>query len=97
MTEATARRTQLTQLGDLEALTTIGEGAFEDCTHLEIVHLPRTLAYVGEGAFENCPLGDLTVQSGANFECRCANLAKGLQLNGIFVTGGLPSFIIQTT
>jgi hypothetical protein len=64
--------------------------------HLEIVHLPKTLESVGKDAFENCPLGDLTVDSGANFECRCADLANRLRLNGIVVTGG-PSFIIQTT
>ncbi len=44
--------------------------------------LPETLKNVGTDAFEGCPLGDLTVQSGANFECRCDNLANRLrQLN----------------
>ena len=88
--------TQIKQLGDMRNLTTIGENAFFG-TPLKIVHLPNTLKTVGEDAFENCPLGDLTVQPGANFECRCANLANRLrQLNGISVTGG-PSYKIQTT
>ena len=78
-------------------LTLIGNFAFAECMHLDIVHLPKTLKSVGKYAFENCPLHDLTIQSGANFECRCANLANRLrQLDGISVTGG-PSFIIQTT
>ena len=96
--ESAFEGTPLTQLGNLGSLTTIGDGAFEDCTHLEVVHLPKTLESVGEDAFENCPLGDLTVQSGAKFKCNCANLVNGLrQLDGIVVTGGVPSYIIQTT
>ena len=88
------RGTPLTKLGNMDSLTTIGDCAFERCERLNSVHLPKTLENVGGLAFEGCPLGDLTVQSGANFECRCANLANRLrQLDGIrriVVTGGVP-------
>ena len=75
-------KTLLTQLGNMDSLTTIGDSAFQGCERLNSVHLPNTLKNVGKYAFEGCPLGDLTVQSGANFECRCDNLANRLrQLN----------------
>ena len=65
--------------------------------HDQNARTPSTWSvYLGDDAFKGCPLGDLTVESGANFECRCADLANRLRLNGIVVTGG-PSFIIQTT
>ena len=87
-------KTLITQLGNMDSLTTIGDSAFQGCERLNSVHLPNTLKNVGKDAFEGCPLGDLTVQSGANFECRCANLANRLrQLDGIrriVVTGGVP-------
>ena len=71
--------TPLTQLGNMDSLTTIGDSAFQGCEHLNSVHLPNTLKNVGIYAFEDCPLGDLTVRSGANFECRCVDLANRIK------------------
>ena len=76
--------TQLTQLVDMPELTTIGNSAFEGCEHLEIVHLPKALKYVEKYAFLKCPLGQLTVEPGAIFECRCDTLSKMLRkLKGV--------------
>ena len=72
-------KTLLTQLGNMDSLTTIGGWAFQDCEHLNSVHLPNTLKNVGKDAFDGCPLGQLSVEPGAEFVCECTSLASKLQ------------------
>ena len=73
------KRTQLTQLVNMPELRTISYRAFQGCTDLETVHLPKTLTHVGFDAFDGCPLGQLSVETGADFVCGCLSLASKLQ------------------
>ena len=84
---------KLVHLENMPKLTEIGPAAFLRCTKLEKLCLPRTLTTVGKNAFGRCPLGEITVEPGAEFECHCDHLANKLdRLEGIHVyllqTGG---------
>lgn len=37
-----------------KSITSIGEGAFEDCDSVEVVVIPKSVTTIGESAFENC-------------------------------------------
>ena len=71
--------TPLTQLVNMPELGKIAYRAFQGCTDLETVHLPKTLKDVGFDAFDGCPLGQLSVEPGAEFVCECTSLASKLQ------------------
>ena len=71
--------TPLAQLGDMPKLTTIDERAFANCRSLSVVRLPNTLKEVGRDAFINGQIGELTVEPGADFVCKCVHLAKRLR------------------
>tara|TARA_Y100000992_G_scaffold300332_1_gene268791 strand:- start:284 stop:955 length:672 start_codon:yes stop_codon:yes gene_type:complete len=60
--------TLLTQLGKT-SLTNIGGRAFQNCTKLVFLSLPKELKTVGFDAFKNCPLRAITVGKGAAFDC----------------------------
>ena len=77
---------ELMHLGNMSKLTEIGPAAFLLCIKLKTLHLPKTLEAVGNNAFERCPLGEITVEPGADFECHCNHLANNLgRLEGIQV------------
>jgi hypothetical protein len=46
--------TKLTKAPLTDYIIEIGDGAFQDCTELEILELPRSLQKIGLGAFLNC-------------------------------------------
>jgi len=70
--------TPLAQLGDLSSLKPIGNFAFANCRNLSVVRLPKTLEEVRENAFLGLT-GELTVEPGANFVCKCVHLAQTLK------------------
>ena len=77
---------KLVHLGNMSELTEIGPVAFLLCIKLNTLHLPKTLKSVGNNAFGRCPLGEITVEPGADFECHCNHLANNLsRLEGIQV------------
>ena len=69
--------TPLAQLGDMRSLTTIGNFAFANCRDLSVVRLPKTLEEVKKNAFLGLA-GEITVEPGANFVCKCVLLAEKL-------------------
>ncbi len=70
--------TPLAQLGDTSALTTIGNFAFANCRDLSVVRLPKTLEEVKKNAFLGLA-GEITVEPGDNFVCKCVHLAEKLK------------------
>ena len=84
---------ELMHLGNMSKLTEIGPSAFLICVQLNKLHLPKALNSVGNNAFEGCPLGEITVEPGADFECHCNYLAnklsrlKGIQVNRLQAGG----------
>ena len=72
-------RTKLKNLVNMPELRTISRRAFGGCTNLETVHLPMALRHVGVDAFNGCPLGQLSVEPGAEFVCECTSLASRLR------------------
>ena len=46
--------TKLTKAPLTDYIIEIGDGAFQDCTELEVLELPRSLQKIGLGAFLNC-------------------------------------------
>jgi len=60
-------------------LTTIGKGAFKNCTSLSEMEVPGNLEHIGDEAFQNTALGTITLgrsvaEIGANAFTGCRNL-----------------------
>lgn len=60
-------------------LTTIGKGAFKNCTSLSTIELPGNLEHIGDAAFQNTALGTITLgrsitEIGADTFSGCRNV-----------------------
>lgn len=79
---AFARRDRITAMYLLDGILKIGSSAFEDCTALEVVDLPRTLTRLGERAFAGCEslkeieLPEGLIHIGAEAFAGCVSLEK---------------------
>ena len=73
-------------------MITIGDAAFDQCTHLTSVAIPDSVTFVADYAFANCGnLAHATIGTGVT------SMGQGVfewctQLTGIYFTGNAPSF-----
>ena len=70
------------------SVTSIGDGAFEDCYSLTAVTIPNSVTYIGYDAFESCNMTSVTIPNSATyigdgaFE-QCGNMMSVTIGNGV--------------